>query len=147
MHVQPLQRSAKRRGCLLSYSQAEPGRELTQPSPRLLAEPCTSLQQARSHSRSPLTRTRCRNVGQNRCTCWPLEIPEKRHLFTEFEKQAKSWVGYYQPCNLFLLLARSECSFITQNCAILLFKRGQRCHCYHFLKIMQLNPTTTQEPH
>ena len=37
-----VQRSAKRRGCLLSYSQAEPGRELTQPSPRLLAEPCTS---------------------------------------------------------------------------------------------------------
>ena len=36
-----LQRSAKRRGCLLSYSQAEPGRELTQPSPRLLAEPFT----------------------------------------------------------------------------------------------------------
>ena len=35
-----LQRSAKRRGCLLSYSQAEPGRELTQPSLRLLAEPC-----------------------------------------------------------------------------------------------------------
>ena len=34
-----VQRSAKRRGCLLSYSQAEPGRELTQPSPRLLAEP------------------------------------------------------------------------------------------------------------
>ena len=30
----------KRRGCLLSYSQAEPERELTQPSPRLLAEPC-----------------------------------------------------------------------------------------------------------
>ena len=38
-----LQRSAKRRGCLLSYSQAEPRRELTQPSPRLLAEPCTFL--------------------------------------------------------------------------------------------------------
>ena len=36
-----VQGSAKRRGCLLSYSQAEPGRELTQPSPRLLAEPCT----------------------------------------------------------------------------------------------------------
>ena len=36
-------RSAKRRGCLLSYSQAEPGRELTQPSPRLLAEPCTVI--------------------------------------------------------------------------------------------------------
>ena len=35
-----IQRSAKRRGCLLSYSQAEPGRELTKPSPRLLAEPC-----------------------------------------------------------------------------------------------------------
>ena len=35
-----IQRSAKRWGCLLSYSQAEPGRELTQPSPRLLAEPC-----------------------------------------------------------------------------------------------------------
>ena len=35
-----VQRSAKRRGCLLSYSQAEPGRESTQPSPRLLAEPC-----------------------------------------------------------------------------------------------------------
>ena len=35
-----IQRSAKRRGCLLSYSQAEPGRELTQPIPRLLAEPC-----------------------------------------------------------------------------------------------------------
>ena len=35
-----LQGSAKRRACLLSYSQAEPGRELTQPSPRLLAEPC-----------------------------------------------------------------------------------------------------------
>ena len=31
----------KRRGCLLSYSQSEPGRELTQPSPRLSAEPCT----------------------------------------------------------------------------------------------------------
>ena len=35
-----LQGSAKRRGCLLSNSQADPGRELTQPSPRLLAEPC-----------------------------------------------------------------------------------------------------------
>ena len=34
-----IQRSAKRRGCLLSCSQAEPARELTQPSPRLLAEP------------------------------------------------------------------------------------------------------------
>ena len=31
----------KRRGCLLSYSQAEPGRDLSQPSPRLIAEPCT----------------------------------------------------------------------------------------------------------
>ena len=38
-----VQRSAKRRGCLLSYSQAEPGRELTQPSPWLLAEPCTVI--------------------------------------------------------------------------------------------------------
>ena len=38
--VNQVQRSAKRRGCLLSYSQAEPGRELTKPSPRLLAEPC-----------------------------------------------------------------------------------------------------------
>ena len=28
-----------KKACLLSYSQAEPGRELTQPSPRLLAEP------------------------------------------------------------------------------------------------------------
>ena len=36
-----LQSSAKRRGCLLSYSQAEPGRELTQPNPCLLAQPCT----------------------------------------------------------------------------------------------------------
>ena len=35
-----VQRSAKRRDCLLSYSQAQPGRELTQPSPCLLAEPC-----------------------------------------------------------------------------------------------------------
>ena len=35
-----VQRSAKSRGCLLSYSQAEPGRQLTQPSPTLLAEPC-----------------------------------------------------------------------------------------------------------
>ena len=34
--------SAKRLGCLLSYSQAEPGRELTQPSPCLLAEPCST---------------------------------------------------------------------------------------------------------
>ena len=34
-----LQRWAKRRGCLLSYSQTEPGRELPQPSPRLVAEP------------------------------------------------------------------------------------------------------------
>ena len=39
-----LQRSAKRRGCLLSYSQAEPGRKLTQPSPRLLAEPCIHVE-------------------------------------------------------------------------------------------------------
>ena len=36
-----LQGSAKRRGCLLSYSQAEPGRDLTQPRKHLLAEPCT----------------------------------------------------------------------------------------------------------
>ena len=36
-----LQRSAKRRGCLLSYSQAEPGRELTQPRKHLLAKLCT----------------------------------------------------------------------------------------------------------
>ena len=35
-----LQRSAKRRGCSLSYSQAEPGRELTQPRKHVLAEPC-----------------------------------------------------------------------------------------------------------
>ena len=34
-------KSTKGRGCLLGYSQTEPGRELTQPSPRLLAEPCT----------------------------------------------------------------------------------------------------------
>ena len=33
----------KRRCCLLSYSQAEPGRVLTQPSLRLLAEPCTMI--------------------------------------------------------------------------------------------------------
>ena len=32
-----VQRLAERRACLLSYSQAEPGRESTQPSPRLLA--------------------------------------------------------------------------------------------------------------
>ena len=37
-----VKRLAKRWGCLLSYSQAEPGRELTQPSPHLLAEPCRS---------------------------------------------------------------------------------------------------------
>ena len=37
--LQVLQRTAKRRGCLLSYSQAEPGRKLTQPSPCLIAEP------------------------------------------------------------------------------------------------------------
>ena len=36
-----VQRSAKRRGCLLSHSQAEPGRELTQPRKHLLAEPLT----------------------------------------------------------------------------------------------------------
>ena len=36
-----VQRLAKRRGFLLSYSQAEPGRELTQPRTHLLAEPCT----------------------------------------------------------------------------------------------------------
>ena len=42
-----VQRSAKRRGCLLSYSQAEPGRELTQPSPCLLAEPCIYIGTAR----------------------------------------------------------------------------------------------------
>ena len=39
-----LQRSAKRRGCLLSYSQAEPGRELTQPRKHLLAEPCSEAE-------------------------------------------------------------------------------------------------------
>ena len=44
-----LHRSTKRCGCLLSYSQAEPGRELTQPSPRLLAEPCTLRCQADKH--------------------------------------------------------------------------------------------------
>ena len=38
--ITAVQGSAKRHGCLLSYSQAEPGRELMQPSPRLLAEPC-----------------------------------------------------------------------------------------------------------
>ena len=41
--AQRLQRSAKRRGCLLSYSHAEPGRELTQPGKHLLAEPCILL--------------------------------------------------------------------------------------------------------
>ena len=35
-----VQRSTKRRGCLQSYSQAEPGRELTQPRRHLFAEPC-----------------------------------------------------------------------------------------------------------
>ena len=35
---------AIRRGCLLSYSQAEPERELTQPSPRLLVDPCIKAQ-------------------------------------------------------------------------------------------------------
>ena len=35
-----VQRSAKRRGCLLSYGKAEAGRELTQPRKYLLAEPC-----------------------------------------------------------------------------------------------------------
>ena len=30
----------KRWGCLLSYSQAQPGRDITQPSLRLLAKPC-----------------------------------------------------------------------------------------------------------
>ena len=35
-----VQRSAKRRSCLLCYRQAEPGREFKQPSPRLLAKPC-----------------------------------------------------------------------------------------------------------
>ena len=35
-----VQISAKRCGCLLSYSQAELGRELTQPRKHLLAEPC-----------------------------------------------------------------------------------------------------------
>ena len=48
-----IQRSAKRRGCLLSYSQAEPGRELTQPSPRLLAEPC-KYHNIRNHDRARL---------------------------------------------------------------------------------------------
>ena len=38
-----VQRSAKRHGCLISYSQAEPGRELTQPRKHLFAEPCTVL--------------------------------------------------------------------------------------------------------
>ena len=33
----------KKCGCLLLYSQAEPGRELTQPSPSLLAEPCICI--------------------------------------------------------------------------------------------------------
>ena len=33
---------AMRRGCLLSYSQAEPEKELTQPRKHLLAEPCIS---------------------------------------------------------------------------------------------------------
>ena len=42
-HAPTIQRPAKRRGCLLSYGQAEPGRELMQPSLRLLAEPCISL--------------------------------------------------------------------------------------------------------
>ena len=38
-NVQRIQRSAKRRGCLLSYSQTEPGRELTQPRKHLLPSP------------------------------------------------------------------------------------------------------------
>ena len=42
-----LKRSTKRRGCLLSYSQAELRRELWQPRKYLLAEPCTlSVSQA-----------------------------------------------------------------------------------------------------
>ena len=43
LSLMSVQRPAKRRGCLLSYSQAEPGRELSNlASPRLLAEPCIS---------------------------------------------------------------------------------------------------------
>ena len=38
--VTNLQRSAKRRGCLLNYSQAEPGGQSRQPMLYLLAEPC-----------------------------------------------------------------------------------------------------------
>ena len=38
--IEIVQRLAKRRGCLLSYGQAEPGIELTPPRKRLLAEPC-----------------------------------------------------------------------------------------------------------
>ena len=47
-----VQRSAKRWGCLLSYSQAEPGRELTQPRKHLLAEPCTIAVCVRKRSSS-----------------------------------------------------------------------------------------------
>ena len=39
-HPNP-QRRASERVVVQRYSQAQPGRELTQPSPRLLAEPCT----------------------------------------------------------------------------------------------------------
>ena len=40
LYLQNYRDRQNRRGCLLCYRQAEPGRELTQPSPRLLAEPC-----------------------------------------------------------------------------------------------------------
>ena len=48
MTARKLQGSAKRQGCLLSYSQAEPGRESTQPSPCLLAKPCRASPQVPS---------------------------------------------------------------------------------------------------
>ena len=44
-----LQRMAKRCGGMISYSQAEPARELTQPRKHLLAEPCTVTLLSPSH--------------------------------------------------------------------------------------------------
>ena len=84
--------SAKRRGCLLSYSQAEPGRELTQPSPRLLAEPCTlNAQKCEYHKLLKLSQSyaqslNCFNINHNR------KIHTHTHTHTKGREVA--WIWY-----------------------------------------------------
>ena len=84
-----VQRSVKWRGCLLSYSQAEPGRELTQPSLCVSVEPCTPILEQIIHrfreccrkSRAEAECNSLTKIHQTWCPPFSRAIKTKRNLW------------------------------------------------------------------